>query len=84
MDLVKVEVVSNWPRPTNVSKIHSFLRWASYHRRVVEGFSKLASPLTQLTRKNVKFQWNDDCEKSFQELKKRLMTAPILSIPSRL
>ncbi|PON54551.1 Ribonuclease H-like domain containing protein, partial [Parasponia andersonii] len=48
----------------------------------MEGFSKLTSPLTQLTRKNVKFHWDDNCEKSFQELKNRLVTATILSIPT--
>ena len=82
VDPAKVEAVSNWSRPTNVSEIRSFLGLASYYRRFVEGFSKLASPLTQLTRKNMKYHWNDDCEKSFQELKHRLVTAPILSIPT--
>ena len=82
VDPAKVEAVSNWSRPTNFSEIRSFLGLAGYYRRFVEGFSKLASPLTQLTRKNMKFHWNDDCEKSFQELKHRLVTAPILSIPT--
>ncbi|PON68450.1 Ribonuclease H-like domain containing protein [Parasponia andersonii] len=82
VDPTKVEAVSNWSRPTNVSEIRSFLGLASYYRRFVEEFSKLASPLTQLTRKNIKFHWNDDCEKSFQELKHRSVTAPILSIPT--
>ena len=82
VDPAKVEAVSNWSRPTNVSEIRSFLGLAGYYRRFVEGFSKLASPLTQLTRKNMKYHWNDDCEKSFQELKHRLVTAPILSIPT--
>ena len=82
VDPMKVEAMSNCPRPTNVSEICSFLGLASYYRRFVEGFLKLASPLTHLTRKNMKFQWNDNCEKSFEELKHRLVTAPILSIPS--
>ena len=82
VDPMKVEAVNNWPRPTNVSEIRSFLGLAGYYRRFVEGFSKLASPLTQLTRKNMKFQWNENYEKSFEELKHRLVTAPILSIPS--
>ncbi|KAL0540955.1 hypothetical protein IC582_020981 [Cucumis melo] len=47
----------------------------------MEGFSKLALPLTNLTRKNVKFEWTDACERSFQELKKRLVTAPVLTLP---
>ena len=53
-----------------------------YYRRFIEGFSKIALPLTSLTQKGVKFEWSDDCERSFQELKNRLVTAPILTIPS--
>ena len=74
--------MSNWSQPTKVSEVRSFLGLAGYYRRFVEGFSRLASPLTNLTRKNVKFQWTDACVKSFVELKKRLITAPILAIPT--
>ena len=62
--------------------MHNFLGLAGYYQRFVEGFSKIAMPLTQLTRKGVMFRWTDMCERSFQELKKRLTSAPILSIPS--
>ena len=48
----------------------------------MEGFSKIAAPRTRLTKKNAKFQWDDDCEKSFQELKTRLTSAPVLTLPS--
>ena len=53
-----------------------------YYRRFVEGFSKIAIPLTQLTRKTNKFELTDEYEKSFQELKQRLISAPVLMIPS--
>ena len=59
VDPGKVEAVSNWPRPTTVSEVRSFLGLAGYYRRFVEGFSKIATPLTMLTRKNAKFQWSD-------------------------
>lgn len=48
---------------------------------IIEGFSKIAGPMTQLTRKGVKFQWTEKCEKSFQELKQKLVSAPVLAIP---
>ena len=53
----KIEAVVNWDRPTNVSEVRSFLGLVGYYRRFVEGFSRIAAPLTQLTRKNVKFVW---------------------------
>ena len=81
VDPEKVEAVLEWPRPTNVTKIRSFLGLAGYYRRFVEGFSRLAAPLTKLTRKNEKFVWTDQCENSFKQLKKKLVSAPILALP---
>jgi hypothetical protein len=82
VDLGKVEAVVNWVRPSNAHEVRSFLVLAGYYRRFVEGFSRLVAPLTRLTRKNEKFQWSEECEQSFQELKQRLVTAPVLTLPS--
>ncbi|KAL5583161.1 hypothetical protein UlMin_015603 [Ulmus minor] len=82
VDPSKVEAVENWKPPTNASEVRSFLGMAGYYRRFVEDFSRIAMPLTNLTRKNVKFEWNDACNDSFLELKKRLITAPVLTIPT--
>ena len=84
VDPSKVESVVDWARLMNVSEVRSFLGLAGYYRRFVEGFSHIAAPMTQLTRKNAKFVWTKECEKSFQELKQRLVTAPVLTIPSNL
>ncbi|TYK26473.1 DNA/RNA polymerases superfamily protein [Cucumis melo var. makuwa] len=81
VDPQKVEAVVNWERPISATEVRSFLGLAGYYRRFIEDFSRLALPLTALTRKNVKFEWSDKCEQSFQELKKRLVTAPILALP---
>ncbi|XP_075111388.1 uncharacterized protein LOC142181771 [Nicotiana tabacum] len=81
VDSKKIEAVKNWPRPTSVSDIRSFLGLACYYRHFVEGFSSISSPLTRLTQKKVMFQWSDACEKSFEELKKRLTSAPVLTLP---
>ena len=59
-----------------MSEIHSFLGLAGYYRRFIEGFSKLAKPMTALLEKSVKFVWSDKCQANFEELKKRLTTAP--------
>jgi hypothetical protein len=74
VDLGKVQTVSNWQQPTNVSEIRSFLGLAGYYWRFIEGFSKIARPMTELLKKE-KFNWTESCERSFQELKKRLTTA---------
>ena len=72
----------NWKPPTNVTEIRSFLGLAGYYRKFVEGFSKLAAPLTKLTRKEEKFVWSEACQQSFDELKRKLTSAPVLTLPS--
>ena len=81
VDPAKVEAVFEWPRPTNPTEIRSFLGLAGYYRKFIEGFSRLSLPLTKLTRKESEFKWDDRCEQSFQELKKRLTTTPVLILP---
>ena len=65
VDLDKVEAVMSWERPKSVFEIRSFLRLAGYYRRFIEDFSHLAVPMLKLTRKEVKFEWNDSCERAF-------------------
>ena len=81
MDPAKVESVLNWKQPKNVSEIHSFLGLAGYYRRFIEDFSRIARPMTQLLKKDKKFEWSEACEASFQELKRRLTTGPVLVLP---
>ena len=83
VDPAIVEAVMGWKQPKNTFEIRSFLGLAGYYRRFIQDFSKLAKPMTRLTQKGVKFEWNETCEQSFQELKKRLTSAPVLIIPER-
>jgi len=69
VDPAKIEAVMNWERPKTPTEVRSFMGLAGYYRRFVKDFSKIASPLTKLTRKNEKFVWTEKCEESFQELK---------------
>ena len=65
MDPNKIEAVVNWDKLTNVTEVKSFLVLLGYYRRFIERFSSIAVPLTLLTRKNVKFEWKEEREKSF-------------------
>ncbi|XP_022899304.1 uncharacterized protein LOC111412598 [Olea europaea var. sylvestris] len=80
-DPQKIKTVMRWERLANITEVLSLLELACYYRQFVENFSKIALSLSNLTRKNSKFMWTEDCEKSFQELKKRLASALILTLP---
>ena len=81
VDPQKVEEMANWEQPTTVTEVWSFLGLAGYYRRFIEEFSKIAGPLHCLTRKGVKFEWTERCEGSFQTLKEKLTSAPVLTLP---
>ncbi|XP_019430788.1 PREDICTED: uncharacterized protein LOC109338105 [Lupinus angustifolius] len=82
VDPAKAETVMDWNSPKSVTEIRSFLGIAGYYRKFIEGFSKLALPLTMLTRTDKAFVWTAKCEESFQELKKRMTTTPVLILPN--
>ena len=79
-DPAKVKAVEEWPEPRNVKDVQSFLGLANYYRKFVENFSKIAGPLTNLTKKDTYFDFGSKCKEAFKELKRRLTSAPILGI----
>ncbi|GJY49146.1 putative reverse transcriptase domain-containing protein [Tanacetum coccineum] len=81
VDPTKIESVKDWASPKSPTEIHQFLGLAGYYRRFIEGFSKIAKPMTKLTQKKVKFVWGDKQEAAFQLLKQKLCSAPILALP---
>ncbi|XP_071684991.1 uncharacterized protein [Lolium perenne] len=81
VDPSKIQSIMEKKAPTNQTEVRAFLGLAGYYRKFVEGFSSIARPLKQLLKKDKKFEWTDKCEASFQELKKRLVTAPVLTMP---
>ena len=77
----KIEAVKNWPEPTTVKQVRSFLGLCSYYRRFIEEFASIARPLHKLTNNAEKFQWTSHQQQSFDQLKIALTTAPILAYP---
>ena len=70
VDPAKIEAIVSWKPPQNVTEVRSFLGLAGYYRQFVKGLSVIASTLTKLLRKGVKFEWDDKCQSSFDQLKK--------------
>jgi hypothetical protein len=83
MDPGKVKDVLDWVVPQTVKEVRSFMGLAGYYRRFIENFSKIVKPLTSLLEKGVDFSWTDECQNAFEELKKRLTTAPVLTLPDQ-
>ncbi|GJV48789.1 putative reverse transcriptase domain-containing protein [Tanacetum coccineum] len=77
----KIESIKDWASPKTPTEIRQFLGLAGYYRRFIEGFSKIAKPMTKLTQKKVAFEWGDKQEAAFQTLKNKLCSAPILALP---
>jgi hypothetical protein len=81
VDPAKVKEIVAWSIPTIVMEIRSFLGLVGYYRRFIEGFSKIANPMTSLLEKGRKFKWDEKCQDSFDQLKKRLISPPVLVMP---
>src|SRR3954470_10334173 len=77
----RIQAILDWTPPTTVKQVRSFLGLASYCRRFVEFFSKIARPMTNLLHKGVKFEWTVKCQESFQALKDKLTSPPVLAPP---
>ncbi|GJV53477.1 putative reverse transcriptase domain-containing protein [Tanacetum coccineum] len=81
VDPAKIEAIKYWTSPKSPTEVRQFLGLAGCYQRFIEGFSKIAKPMTKLTQKKVKFEWGDKQEAAFQLLKQKLCSAPILTLP---
>jgi len=78
----KIEAIRTWPSCRNATEVRAFLGTAGYYRRFIKDFSVIASPLYELLKKDVPYEWTDERQQAFETLKDRLMTEPILALPS--
>ena len=81
LDPAKVVAVQDWKIPRNATEVRSFLGLAGYYRKFIKDFAKISAPLTRLTKKNLVFSWDVDCDDAFQRLKRALTTAQVLVFP---
>ena len=80
-DPAKLSAISQFPTPTTVKTLRSFLGLASYYRKFVPRFAKIAQPLHALTKKDTLFEWTQQCQSAYDELKELLMSSPVLAYP---
>ena len=77
----KTEKVVKWPEPVSLREIQQFLGLTNYYRRLVEGYANIAKPLHRLTEKTSEFKWTKECQEAFEELRRRLVSTPVLAFP---
>jgi hypothetical protein len=80
VDPKKIKAIIEWPVPKDVADIQSFMGITVYYRRFIEGFSKIAYPITSLQNKGTKFNWSQKCQDSFNQLKELVTSVPILKV----
>jgi hypothetical protein len=81
VDTKNIAAILDWKAPKDVQGIKRFIGMAGYYRHFIEGFSKIARPMTALLAKKVKFKWTPSFQESFETLKRKLTTTPILFLP---
>ena len=81
MDPAKVVSIQDWKVSKSATEVRSFLGLAGYYRKFIKDFAKISTPLTRLTKKNLVFAWDVDCDDAFRRLKRALTTTPVLVLP---
>ena len=82
MDPIKLAGIRDWPTPTTVKQVRSFLGFGNYYRRFISGMAHIARPLNDLTKKDKIWNWTLECQLAFDTLKEKFMTAPVLRMPN--
>jgi hypothetical protein len=81
MDLVKIVVIVKLPAPKIVYQLRETLGHTGYYRKFIKGYAQITTPMEKLLRKDIKYQWNDECQHGLDTLKEKMAIAPILVFP---
>jgi len=81
MDPAKLEGIRDWPTPMTVKQTQSFLGFGNFYRKFIEHYTDIARPLNDLTKKDLVWNWTDDCQEAFEKLKEEFQKAPVLLMP---
>ena len=82
VDPKKIQAIMDWTIPANISKVHSFMGFASYYHHFVKHFLCVSHPITSLQWKGMNYVWSNQCEVAFNALKESLTSAPVLAVPN--
>lgn len=80
-DKAKIETIKKWEAPRTTKQVKSFLGFINFYRKFIPRCAEIARPLYYLTKKDTKFEWNDECQRAFEQLKEKVISPPILAIP---
>ena len=83
MDPTKLSGITEWPTPTKVKDVRSFLGFANYYRRFIRDYSNIMRPLINLTKKDKQWNWSTSCQTAFDRLKEEFVKEPVLTLPDR-
>lgn len=83
MDPVKLQGIADWPTPTMVKQVRGFLGFGNFYQKFIDHFSEMARPMVELTRKDMKWHWDEEQENSFQQMKAKFLSAPVLQMPDK-
>lgn len=81
VDPAKIAIIVNLPPPNSVRQLRTTLGHTGYYRKFLKGYAQITAPMDKLLKKDIRFQWNEECHKSFDTLKEKMVTAPILVFP---
>jgi hypothetical protein len=80
MDAAKLAGINDWPAPTTVKQVHSFLGFSNFYRKFIGHYADIVKPLTELTCKDIPFVWTEECQHAFEDLKEKFLEEPVLQM----